>query len=143
MKSWHKVFESDLYQLANEIKDELETPALILLSGPVGAGKTTFAKHFMPHEDVLSPTYSILHEIDDCVHADLYRLNDPSELIHLELPLYLEDKNYFLVEWGKEYSRQLEKIVGDDFIFYELVISIEELSNGEMARSYVLQKLHS
>lgn len=141
MNSWHKVLECDLPQIANELREVLETPALILLSGPVGAGKTTFAKHFMPQEDILSPTYSIIHEIENCVHADLYRLNDVSELIHLELSLYLEDKEYFLVEWGKEYWRQLKKIVGDEFNYYELVISIETLASGEQTRSYELSKL--
>ncbi len=141
MNHWSKVFERDLPQIALELRDELETPALVLLSGSVGAGKTTFAKSFMPQNSVQSPTYSIVHEIDNCVHADLYRLKDASELIHLELPLYLEDKDYFLVEWGKEYWKQLRKIVGDDFHYYELEISTEELLNGESARNYQLLRL--
>ncbi len=141
MNHWSKVLEHDLAQLALELKDELETPAVVLLTGPVGAGKTTFAKNFMPHESIQSPTYSIINEIDNCVHADLYRLKDVSELIHLELPLYLEDKDYFLVEWGKEYWKQLKKIVGDDFHYYELTISFEPLASGEMARHFALNSL--
>lgn len=141
MNTWHKVLEQDLPQVVLELQEELEIPAVILLSGPVGAGKTTFAKYFMPQEEIMSPTYSLLHEIDNCVHADLYRLKDASELIHLELPLYLEDKDYFLVEWGKEYWRQIKRVVGDEFFYYELEISIETLASGETARSYQLLKL--
>ena len=68
----------------------------ILLDGPVGAGKTHFARAFIRArqgdlaEDVPSPTFTLVQTYDDPMgteiwHADLYRLTDPSELDELGL----------------------------------------------------------
>ncbi|MFT6070865.1 MAG: tRNA threonylcarbamoyladenosine biosynthesis protein TsaE [Bacteriovoracaceae bacterium] len=128
LREWKKVFESDLESILIELKDTIEVPAVIILSGEMGVGKTTFTKAFALSEvddpsTVQSPTYSIINETGSIVHADFYRLNDSSEIIHLELPLYLEDKEFFLVEWGKAHLEELRKHIDDDFFFYEIIIS--------------------
>ena len=127
IRSWKKVFESDLENISIELKDSIEKASVIILSGPVGAGKTTFTKKFLASEQATySPTYSLVNEVGDCVHADLYRLEEPSEIIHLELNLYLEDKDYFLVEWGEEYLDYLYKEINEQFNFYVLKIDIND-----------------
>ncbi len=141
IKVWKKVLEENIPHVVEELKREIHNPAVVILSGPVGAGKTTLAKLFSEDNSALSPTYSIINEFDDHAHADLYRIEDPSELIHLELPLYLEDKDYFLVEWGSEYVNELKRLIDSDFQFYELTISIVELESGTSARNYTLKKI--
>ena len=56
---------------------------------------------------MLSPTYSIINEQDDFAHADFYRIEDAEELIHLEMELYAEGKNYFLIEWGLPFLNEI------------------------------------
>lgn len=81
----------------------------ILLDGPVGAGKTHFARAFIrarqgdAAEDVPSPTFTLVQTYDDPMgteiwHADLYRLSDPSELDELGLDQAIEDA-ICLIEW--------------------------------------------
>ncbi len=144
LRSWKKVFESDLENIAIELKDSIEKNSAIVFSGEVGAGKTTFIKKFIGESDsTMSPTYSIVNEINEFVHADLYRLENPSELIHLELNLYLEDKDFFLVEWGEEYIDQLYREINEDLNFYVLKISINDnCVNQEIpSRDFLLNKV--
>lgn len=81
----------------------------LLLDGPVGAGKTHFARAFIrarqggAAEDVPSPTYTLVQTYDDPMgteiwHADLYRLTDPSELDELGLD-EAQGKAICLIEW--------------------------------------------
>ncbi len=119
IKEWKKVLESDYQYVVNEIKGEVEGPSVIFLEGKVGMGKTTFAR-FFSGDAVLSPTYSIICELDDMIHADFYRLESASELLELEIPLYLERKEYFLAEWGVKYFRDLINYIPEHFHYYVL-----------------------
>lgn len=137
-KSWTKVFVDDLEYVSFELKKEITEPALILLEGELGAGKTTFAKTFC--EQTNSPTYSVLTEHDDILHGDFYRIKSREEIVHLELPLYLEDKNYFLLEWGKDYLPTISRELPEDFSSYILEISINEANDS---RNMVLSEIIS
>lgn len=151
LREWKKVFESDLESILIELKDSIELPAVIILSGEMGVGKTTFTKAFSLSEvddpsTIQSPTYSIINETGPIVHADFYRLKDSSEIIHLELSLYLEDKEYFLVEWGKAHLDELRKHIDDEFFFYEVIISANinkdnSIDNLNVSRNYSLFEL--
>ncbi|MDD0853204.1 tRNA (adenosine(37)-N6)-threonylcarbamoyltransferase complex ATPase subunit type 1 TsaE [Halobacteriovorax sp. GB3] len=143
LREWKKVFESDLENLASELKETVDTPAVIILSGPVGAGKTTFTKHFISFDsknEIQSPTYSLINEFGDCAHADLYRLESKEDIVHLEIELYLEGKTFFLVEWGMDYARELSRHVPYEFSFYELALSINNGTDQE-SRNFLLSKL--
>lgn len=137
VRTWKKVLESDLVNIASEMKEVIEPPSVIILEGPVGAGKTTFTKIFLDRKGVASPTYSIINEIDNLLHADLYRIEKKEELIHLEIPMYLEEKDYFLIEWGMPYLRELQRIIGDEFKYYQLKIEINENNS----RNFLLTKI--
>lgn len=70
-----------------------------LLSGGLGAGKSTFARAFIRHllgaeEEVPSPTFTLVQQYGpferhgretEIWHADLYRLGDPDEVLELGL----------------------------------------------------------
>lgn len=138
VRAWKKVLESDLANLALEMKEVVEPPSVIILDGPVGAGKTTFTKVFLgTTKQTSSPTYSIINEIDNLLHADLYRIEKREELIHLEIPMYLEEKDYFLIEWGMPYLHDLKRIIGDEFKYYQLKIEINE----NQSRNFLLNKI--
>ncbi|MGZ3788016.1 MAG: tRNA (adenosine(37)-N6)-threonylcarbamoyltransferase complex ATPase subunit type 1 TsaE [Bacteriovorax sp.] len=137
IRAWKKVYESDLPNIVTELKEVVQPPCVIILDGPVGAGKTTFTRAFLEKGEAPSPTYSLINEVDNMVHADLYRIEKKDELIHLEIPMYLEEKDYFLVEWGMPYLYELKKIIGDEFKFYQLKIEINE----QKSRNFLLSKL--
>ncbi len=130
IKEWKKVLESDYQYVVNEIKGEVEGPSVIFLEGPVGMGKTTFAR-FFSGDAVLSPTYSIICELNDMIHADFYRLESAQELIELEIPLYLERKEFFLAEWGVKYFRDLLNYVPEHFHYYTLEFEMPEGSEAK------------
>ena len=142
---WKKVLEQDLEYISDEMKELLEGKACIILSGEVGAGKTTFIQSFMKNnacQEVLSPTYSIINEQEDFAHADFYRIDDAEEIVHLEMGLYAEGKNYFLVEWGLPYLKEIKSQLGDQFMYYELKIDvIDDESSSSGSRNLYLRKL--
>lgn len=79
----------------------------VLLSGPVGAGKTHFARALIQslletHEDVPSPTFTLIQTYDTrhgaLWHADLYRISTDTEIDELGLVDAFEDA-ICLVEW--------------------------------------------
>lgn len=123
MPSWKKVLESDLNNLVAELKEVIRPPAVIIIEGPLGAGKTTLVKKFIGEEmATTSPTYSLINELENILHADLYRIENSEDLIHLEIPIYLENKDYLLIEWGYKYFSFLKRIIGDEYSYYLLTI---------------------
>lgn len=147
LREWKKVFESDLGYISFELKDTITKPAVIILEGPMGSGKTTFTKSFTEDSGTMSPSYSILSESRNILHADFYRIESHDEIIHLELPLYLESKQFFLAEWGKKYIRTLEKESPEVFHFYLLELSVNDTSQQQsddksvFSRNFVLSEV--
>jgi len=96
--------------LARRMAPHLGPGDTLLLEGPVGAGKSHFARALIqtlqaahgPVEDVPSPSYTLVQTYPgrhgDIWHADLYRLGDVSELVELGLEDAFENA-IVLVEW--------------------------------------------
>jgi len=144
VREWKKVYQSDLSYIVYEMRDLVKVPAMIILEGPLGAGKTTFVQNFVGEGEILSPTYSILSEAKNILHADLYRLEKQEEIIQLELSLYLEDKQYFFVEWGMKFARRIFRELPENFNSYVLDIEINEASDSPEgpSRNFTLSTLH-
>ena len=81
---------------------------MIVLTGEMGSGKTTFSQYFAHAlgvaEPVTSPTFNLLHNYAggrlQLHHADLYRLERTGELDDLGLTELQEAGGVMLVEWG-------------------------------------------
>ncbi len=99
-----------------ELAARLEAPALVMLIGDLGAGKTTLTKGIIealgvaPKEEVLSPTFSLIHEYEGdpkVYHVDLYRLDRVPELETLGLEDLWEQDAIVIIEWGEKFTQQL------------------------------------
>jgi tRNA threonylcarbamoyladenosine biosynthesis protein TsaE len=103
--------------LAAELAPLLLPGDLVLLAGPLGAGKTFFARALArclglsADTRVTSPTFTLVHEYDTeprLVHADLYRLNDDERAVYeLGLLAQRDDGALLVVEWGEPFARLL------------------------------------
>jgi tRNA threonylcarbamoyladenosine biosynthesis protein TsaE len=89
---------------------------IILLTGELGAGKTTFVKHFLNSYlkepiEVDSPTFSIVNtyasEGRSFHHFDLYRLDSLEEIEDIGLMEYLESGSPCFIEWPEKIAEFL------------------------------------
>lgn len=96
-----------LEAVAERLAAVLPKRAVIYLQGPLGAGKTAFARALLTslgwEGPVTSPTYTLLesYEIGErlVLHWDLYRLVDPEELEFLAVRDLHQTSGVWLVEW--------------------------------------------
>ena len=96
--------------LGRWLADRLGPGDVLLLQGPIGAGKTHLARALIQHrlatdgrmEDVPSPTFTLVQTYPtprgEIWHADLYRLSHPDEAVELGLADAF-DSAICLVEW--------------------------------------------
>ena len=102
--------------VGRELGGRIKAPALVVLIGDLGAGKTTLTKGIVEglgvasKEDILSPTFSLIHEYEGnpkVYHVDLYRLDRVPELETLGLEDLWEEHAVVIIEWGEKFNQQL------------------------------------
>ena len=119
--------------LGRELAPLLMPPKLVLLSGDLGAGKTTLVKGIAQgfqaasEEDVTSPTFTLVHEYKGpsatLYHIDLYRVDTQRELETLGLDDLMGETSVLLIEWGEKFSRfERER---------DVEIALERISDNE------------
>jgi tRNA threonylcarbamoyladenosine biosynthesis protein TsaE len=89
-----------LYQVASP-------PVVIYLQGELGSGKTTLVQGFLREAkvkgSVKSPTYTLVesYELPDYTvhHFDLYRVQNPSELLSIGIEEYFDVNTVCFIEW--------------------------------------------
>ena len=103
-----------MHQLGMRIGKNLKAGDLVLLSGPLGAGKTALTQGIglaLGIENITSPTFVIsrIHPGEiPLVHVDAYRLQGDSTAIFddLDLESYLPT-SITVVEWGEGLANRL------------------------------------
>jgi tRNA threonylcarbamoyladenosine biosynthesis protein TsaE len=100
---------ADMHQLGERLAGLLRAGDLVLLTGDLGAGKTTLTqglgRGLGVRGDVTSPTFVIAREHPSTVggpalvHVDAYRLGSLAEVDDLDLDSAAED-SVTVVEWG-------------------------------------------
>lgn len=99
----------DTYALAEEVASSLTGGEVILLSGELGAGKTTFTKGLARAlgvtETVTSPTFTLMHQYDGgrlpIYHFDMYRLESADEAAELGFEEFIFGGGVSVIEWNK------------------------------------------
>lgn len=94
--------------LGRSLANRLPPATVVLLHGPLGAGKTTLvqgmAEALAIHEPVSSPTFALAHEYLGgrlpLYHLDLYRLAGPDDVWEAGLAEYLEADGVTVIEWA-------------------------------------------
>jgi tRNA threonylcarbamoyladenosine biosynthesis protein TsaE len=82
---------------------------IVLLSGQLGAGKTTLVRGIVAGiagtqaDEVSSPTFTLIHDYGAGVfHLDLYRLEGEREFRTLGLDDIFDNARLVLIEWGEK-----------------------------------------
>ncbi len=105
--AWSLPDEAATAALATRVAAALDDGLVLYLHGPLGAGKTSFARALLMALDVgervKSPTYSLVEgymaQDRPAWHLDLYRIADPAELEWLGLDALTDPAALVLVEW--------------------------------------------
>jgi tRNA threonylcarbamoyladenosine biosynthesis protein TsaE len=83
---------------------------MMALYGDLGSGKTCLVRGIAdgldaPRRAVSSPTFVFVHTYDGrlpLIHADLYRLDTTTDLHHLGLEEYFDERTVVAVEWAEK-----------------------------------------
>jgi len=131
-------FRVDLSQLptaCQHLMVQVTRPAIIGLSGPMGAGKTTFVRAccdaLETSDWVNSPTYSMIQTYrtptGNVVHIDLYRCQSVAEVDLLDIPSLMDAGTIAFIEW----------IEHAEFIVPDILVSIQ--MDGESHRCIAIE----
>ncbi|MGT2866147.1 tRNA (adenosine(37)-N6)-threonylcarbamoyltransferase complex ATPase subunit type 1 TsaE [Streptococcus fryi] len=98
--------EDELIMLGTLIGQKVRSGQVIVLTGDLGAGKTTLTKGIGKglgvQQMIKSPTYTIVREYEGNLplyHLDVYRLGDDPDSIDLDDFIYAEGVT--VIEWGQ------------------------------------------
>jgi len=83
---------------------------IILLSGEIGSGKTTFVKEFAKiigiKQNISSPTFNIMKIYENLIHIDAYRIKGDLS----EFEDYFEN-NYVIIEWPENLNLNFKSYI--------------------------------
>jgi tRNA threonylcarbamoyladenosine biosynthesis protein TsaE len=106
---------AETIEFGRTLAAHLRPPRLVVLTGELGAGKTTLVKGIAEgfqaasQENVTSPTFTLVHEYRGpevvLYHIDLYRVDTARELETLGLDDLREPNSVLLLEWGEKFVR--------------------------------------
>lgn len=109
--------EKELIALGQDLGQLLQAQDVLVLSGDLGAGKTTFTKGLALgldiHQMIKSPTYTIVREYEGRLplyHLDVYRIGDDPDSIDLDDFLFADGVT--VIEWGELLGEHLP----DDYL---------------------------
>lgn len=113
-EEFQSVSAEETTEFGRRLAARLSIPALVLLKGDLGAGKTTLTKGIIAglgaakEEEVTSPTFTLIHVFQregaqpiKVYHADLYRIEGAQGLDSLGLDDILSEPCILIVEWSE------------------------------------------
>ena len=122
--------EEELISIGQKLGRLLNSGDIIVLSGDLGAGKTTLTKGIAKGLDVSqmikSPTYTIVREYEGRLplyHLDVYRIGDIEEMDEIGYEDYVYGEGVCLIEW----ANLIEEILPDH---YQKITIRKDLEKG-------------
>lgn len=100
---------AETQELARQIGESIQGPAVIALNGDLGSGKTTFVQGLAQGLDIpqdyyiTSPTFTLINEYPgrlSLFHVDLYRLPSPADTEEIGLDEILSSDGVCAIEWA-------------------------------------------
>lgn len=118
----HSHGELDTLKIAEDLLAENN---IFALSGPLGAGKTRFAKGVaqalaINPNQIISPTYVLETEYKVpssdklFIHIDCYRMESVDELIRLGIGNRIKHKDIIVIEWADKFAEEIKKLSNED-----------------------------
>lgn len=108
---WISHSQAETFRLGEQVGELLIGGEILLLSGPLGAGKTVFVKGLasalgLDPEEVTSPSFTLVNPYAGRLplyHIDLYRLDEGASAAHaVDLDELLTDETAVIViEWAE------------------------------------------
>ena len=136
MSRWEFISRSaeETIQQGRELASRLKSPILVMVSGELGAGKTTLTKGIISglgagrEEEITSPTFTLVHVfhnpggVGKVYHVDLYRIAGFRDLETIGLEDLLAEPAVVVVEWPERFTLRTDwpvvwvhlEPVGDD-----------------------------
>ena len=102
-------------KIGRQLVAHLQPPRIVVLTGDLGAGKTTLIKGIAEgfkagsQDNVTSPTFTLVHEYRGpevtLYHIDLYRVDSQRQLETLGIDDLRDERSLILLEWGEKFER--------------------------------------
>jgi len=112
---WISEEAANTFGLGERVGTQLIGGEILLLSGPLGAGKTVFVKGIasaldLDPEEVTSPTFTLVNPYSGRLtlyHLDLYRLEEGASAAHaVDLDeLLIDEEAVLVIEWAERLGR--------------------------------------
>ena len=107
---WITKNPDETFKIGEQIGDQLSGGEILLLDGPLGAGKTVFVKGLaralgVDPDEVTSPSFTLVNPYDGRLpifHIDLYRLDEgaqAAEAVDLE-EMLSNERAVIIIEWA-------------------------------------------
>ena len=122
----------NIADIGSKIRKHLIKRMLVIISGPMGVGKTELIKNILPEYSVTSPSflhanlYGNVESSKECAnfaHIDAYTIKSKEALFSLDIDELLKDR-CVIVEWGELFEKEFE-------IFDATILKIELIQNGK------------
>lgn len=108
---------------------------IIIFSGELGGGKTTFISGLADGlgigENLSSPSFTILNQYEGLVHIDFYRIDGIDEFDNIGLDDHIyDDSSILCIEWGEKIRQYIKK----DYlnIYFNYIIEEKDSVNKRM-----------
>ena len=138
---WVSNNPEDTFARGEQTGTQLTGGEVLLLDGPLGAGKTVFVKGLasalgVDPEEVTSPSFTLVNPYDGRLplfHIDLYRLEQGASAAHaVDLDeLLADEKSVIAIEWGERLG---------NYPLPENTWRISITGDGEASRSITIAK---
>ena len=141
VQEWQSARPSETFSIGEQIGRQLQGGEVLLLDGPLGAGKTVFVKGLaaalgIDPEEITSPSFTLVDPHEGRLplfHIDLYRLDEGPPAAHaVDLEELLSDERAVIViEWGARLG---------NYPIHAEILHVEISGDGEAPRRIVVTR---